>query len=74
MKDISVIDIIMLFSLVDYLHVFYAALIIVAPGKLLLFDAPFHIIIHPRGNHQSVLCPAVHRLGLHIVFLLLVLH
>ena len=55
-------------------HMFHAVFLFVAAGQFVLLDAPLHIIIHPRGYHQSVLCPAVHRLGIHIVFLLLVLH
>ena len=35
----------------------------------MLLDAAFHVVFHPCGNYEAVLCAAVHSLGVDVVFL-----
>ncbi len=53
---------------------FHAVFLLVAAGKLMLFDAAFHIVVHPGGNHETVLRAAVHCLRVDVILLLVVLH
>ena len=62
--DVGVVD-------ADVLH---AVFFLVAAGKLVLFDAAFHIVVNERCYHDAVLCAAVHGLGVDVVVFLLVLH
>ena len=54
-------------------HVLHAVFLLVAAGQLMLLDAPLHIVFHPCSHYQSVLRPSVHRLGIDVVLLFLVL-
>ena len=62
--DIRIID-------TDMLH---AVLFLVAAGKLMLLDAALHVIVDISSHNQTVLCAAVHCLGVYIIMLLVVLH
>ncbi len=59
---------------VVYAHVFHAVLFFVAAGELMLFDSAFHVVGDIGGDYESILCSAVHCLGVDIVMFLVVLH
>ena len=55
-------------------HMFHAVFLFVTTGQLMLFDAAFHIVVHPCCHNKTILGTAVHSLRIDIVFLLVVLH
>ena len=63
-----------LYIRIVYAHVFHTILFLVLARQLVLFDAASHVVFYPRGEHQSVLCTAVHRLRIDVVLLLAILH
>ena len=52
----------------------HAVLLLVATGEFVLLDAVLHIVVDIGGYHKSVLGAAVHRLGIYVVVLLVVLN
>ena len=55
-------------------HVLHAVFLLVATCQLMLLDATFHIVVHPCCHHNAILCATVHRLGINVVFLFIILH
>ena len=52
----------------------HAVLLLVLAGELVLLDLAGEVVVHIGAEHDSVLGTAVHRLGVNIVALLLVLY
>ena len=52
----------------------HPVLFLVRACQFVLFDFTLQIIVEMTGRHQSVLRPAVHRLGINIIFFRIVLH
>ena len=52
----------------------HAVLLLVLAGELVLLDFAGEVVVHIGAEHDSVLGTAVHRLGVNIVALLLVLY
>ena len=68
---------------IEYAHMFHSVFLFVAAREFVLFNSAFQIIIHPCSDNQTVLrlflaagkrVVSQDRLGIYIVFLLLVLH
>ena len=55
-------------------HMFHPVFLFVLARQLVLLDAALQVVIHPCAYHQTILCLAVHRLRIDVVFLLLVLN
>ncbi len=54
-------------------HVFHAVLLLVAPSEFMFFNFAGHVVLHRGTHHQSVLCLAIHGLGVYVIHLLLIL-
>ena len=57
-----------------YPYMFHSVFFFIPTGQLMFFDMTVDIIIHTGTYNQAILCPAVHCLGIHIVFFHIILH
>ena len=55
-------------------HVFHAVFFLVAAGEFMLFDNAVQIVVYIGTYDQTVLCLAIHGLGIDIIVLFAVLH
>ena len=59
---------------IAYTHMLHAVLFLVPSCEFVLQDHSVHIVSHSCSHHQSVLCVPVHRLGIHIIVFVGILH
>ena len=59
---------------VAYTYMFHAILFLVTTSQLVLLDVTRKIIIDKSTDNKPILCLAIHRLGIYIVMLLVILH
>ena len=55
-------------------YVNHTILLLIGTGQFMFFDFTLQVIIKMTGRYQSILCPAIHGLGIDIILLSIVLH